>query len=159
MFEKFDALICKDDKISKDDLMVVLKEELIDVSVFDMMIISAEIIENNKYVQESQEIRSNDTVYNDYFDRDDFVEKLNQLKDIYKHSSLDRKNKSPIINLVVSLYTTFVLDEPIHPIGTPFPGSLEVIMENGVYYCPVKEANMDTPNSVCRLCIAEQLEF
>ena len=40
MFEKFDALICKDDKISKDDLMVVLKEELIDVSVFDMMIIS-----------------------------------------------------------------------------------------------------------------------
>ena len=176
MFEKFDALVGEDDKISKDDLMVVLKEELADVSVFDMMIISAEIIENNKYVQESyqekskkiyidfflnrvKEIRSNDTVYNDYFDRDDFVEKLNQLKDIYKHSSLDRKNKSPIINLVVSLYTTFVLDEPIHPIGTPFPGSLEVIMENGVYYCPVKEANIDTPNSVCRLCIAEQLDF
>ena len=176
MFEKFDALVGEDDKISKDDLMVVLKEELADVSVFDMMIISAEIIENNKYVQESyqekskkiymdfflnrvKEIRSNDTVYNDYFNRDDFVDKLNQLKDIYKHSSLDRKNKSPIINLVVSLYTTFVLDEPIHPIGTPFPGSLEVIMENGVYYCPVKEANMDTPNSVCRLCIAEQLDF
>ena len=176
MFEKFDALVGEDDKISKDDLMVVLKEELVDVSVFDMMIISAEIIENNKYVQESyqekskkiymdfflnrvKEIRSNDTVYKDYFDRDDFVEKLNDLKDIYKIGSIDRKNKSPLINLVVSLYTTFVLDEPIHPIGTPFPGSLEVIMENGVYYCPVKEANMDTPNSVCRLCIAEQLDF
>ena len=176
MFEKFDALIGEDDKISKDDLMVVLKEELTDVSVFDLMIISAEIIENNKYVQESyqekskkiyidfflnrvKEIRSNDTVYNDYFDRDDFVEKLNDLKDIYKLVSKDRKSKTPLINLVVSLYTTFVLDEPIHPIGTPFPGSLEVIMENGVYYCPVKEANMDTPNSVCRLCIAEQLDF
>ena len=176
MFEKFDALVGEDDKISKDDLMVVLKEELADVSVFDMMIISAEIIENNKYVQESyqekskkiyidfflnrvKEIRSNDTVYKDYFDRDDFIEKLNDLKDIYKIGSIDRKNKSPLINLVVSLYTTFVLDEPIHPIGTPFPGSLEVIMENGVYYCPVKEANMDTPNSVCRLCIAEQLDF
>ena len=176
MFEKFDALVGEDDKISKDDLMVVLKEELADVSVFDMMIISAEIIENNKYVQESyqekskkiyidfflnrvKEIRSNDTVYKDYFDKDDFVEKLNDLKDIYKIGSIDRKNKSPLINLVVSLYTTFVLDEPIHPIGTPFPGSLEVIMENGVYYCPVKEANMDTPNSVCRLCIAEQLDF
>lgn len=176
MFEKFDALIGEEDKISKDDLMVVLKEELTDVSVFDLMIISAEIIENNKYVQESyqekskkiyidfflnrvKEIRSNDTVYNDYFNRDDFVEKLNNLKEIYKSVSTDRKNKSPLINLVVSLYTTFVLDEPIHPIGTPFPGSLEVIMENGVYYCPVKEANMDTPNSVCRLCIAEQLEF
>ena len=176
MFEKFDALVGEDDKISKDDLMVVLNEELADVSVFDMMIISAEIIENTKYVQESyqekskkiyidfflnrvKEIRSNDTVYNDYFDRDDLVEKLNDLKDIYKHVPIDRKNKSPLINLVVSLYTTFVLDEPIHPLGTPFPGSLEVIMENGVYYCPVKEANMDTPNSVCRLCIAEQLDF
>ena len=176
MFEKFDALVGEDDKISKDNLMIVLKEELIDVSVFDMMIISAEIIENNKYVQKSYqekskkiyvdsfinrvtEIRSNDTVYNDYFNRDDFVEKLNNLKDIYKSVSTDRKNKSPLINLVVSLYTTFVLDEPIHPIGTPFPGSLEVIMENGVYYCPVKEANIDTPNSVCRLCIAEQLDF
>jgi uncharacterized protein (UPF0305 family) len=176
MFEKFDALVGEDDKISKDDLMVVLKEELADVSVFDMMIISAEIIENNKYVQESyqekskkiyiyfflnrvKEIRSNDTVYKDYFDRDDFIEKLNDLKDIYKIGSINRKNKSPLINLLVSLYTTFVLDEPIHPLGTPFPGSLEVIMENGVYYCPVKEANMDTPNSVCRLCIAEQLDF
>ena len=177
MFEKFDALIGEDDKISKDDLMIVLKEELSDVSVFDLMIISAEIIENNKYVQKSyqekskkiyvdsfinrvNEIRSNDTVYDDYFNRDDFVEKLNDLKDIFKLvSKEDRKNKSSIISFVVSLYTTFVLDEPIHPIGTPFPGSLEVMMENGVYYCPVKEANIDTPNSVCRLCIAEQLDF
>ena len=31
MFEKFDALISEDDKISKDDLMIVLKEELVDV--------------------------------------------------------------------------------------------------------------------------------
>ena len=176
MFEKFDALVGEDDKISKDDLMIVLKEELSDVSVFDLMIISAEIIENNKYVQKSyqekskkiyvdsfinrvNEIRSNDTVYDDYFNRDDFVEKLNDLKDIFKLVSKDRKNKSSIISFVVSLYTTFVLDEPIHPIGTPFPGSLEVMMENGVYYCPVKEANIDTPNSVCRLCIAEQLDF
>ena len=105
------------------------------------------------------EIRSNDTVYDDYFNRDDFVEKLNDLKDIFKLVSKDRKNKTSIISFVVSLYTTFVLDEPIHPIGTPFPGSLEVIIENGVYYCPVKEANIDTPNSVCRLCIAEQLDF
>ena len=63
------------------------------------------------------------------------------------------------LKATVELFVPIVLDEPIHPIGTPFPGSLEVIMENGVYYCPVKEANIDTPNSVCRLCIAEQLDF
>ena len=39
MFEKFDALMGEDDKISKDDLMLVLKEELTEVSVFDMMVI------------------------------------------------------------------------------------------------------------------------
>ncbi len=176
MFEKFDALIGEDDKISKDDLMLVLKEELIDVSVFDMMIISAEIIENNKYVQESyqekskkiyidfflnrvKEIRSNDTVYNDYFDRDDFVEKLNQLKDIYKHSSLDRKNKSPIINLVVSLYTTFVLDEPIHPIGTPFPGNLKIKKLGKFYYCPVKATQKNTEGAVCNICISREIDY
>ena len=58
MFEKFDALVGEDDKISKDDLMIVLKEELTDVSVFDLMVISAEIIENNKYVQESYQEKS-----------------------------------------------------------------------------------------------------
>ena len=58
MFEKFDALIGDDDKISKDDLMIVLKEELSDVSVFDLMTISALIIENNKYVKESYQEKS-----------------------------------------------------------------------------------------------------
>jgi Uncharacterized protein conserved in archaea len=27
---------------------------------------------------------------------------------------------------IISLYTTFVLDEPIHPVGTPFPGGLKL---------------------------------
>ena len=66
MFEKFDALIGEDDKISKDDLMLVLKEELTGVSVFDMMVISAEIIENNKYVQESYQEKSK-KIYIDFF--------------------------------------------------------------------------------------------
>ena len=66
MFEKLDALIGEDDRISKDDLMVVLKEELSDVSVFDLMIISAEIIENNKYVQESYQEKSK-RIYIDFF--------------------------------------------------------------------------------------------
>ncbi|WP_325206273.1 DUF2115 family protein [Methanobrevibacter ruminantium] len=30
---------------------------------------------------------------------------------------------------------------------------------NGKYYCPVKDANVDSPNAVCKMCIAEQLEF
>ena len=35
---------------------------------------------------------------------------------------------------------------------------LKVEEKDGAYYCPVKEANLDSPNAVCNMCIAEQLE-
>ena len=60
---------------------------------------------------------------------------------------------------IVSLYTTYILEEPIHPVGTPFPGSLKVEEKDGVFYCPVKDANLESPNAVCKMCIAEQLDF
>ena len=31
--------------------------------------------------------------------------------------------------------------------------------KDGVFYCPVKDANLESPNAVCKMCIAEQLEF
>ena len=63
------------------------------------------------------------------------------------------------IYAIISLYTTFVLEEPIHPVGTKFPGELEVEYDDGVYYCPVKENNVDNPKAICQFCIAEQLEY
>ena len=31
--------------------------------------------------------------------------------------------------------------------------------KDGKFYCPVKDANLESPNAVCKMCIAEQLEF
>ncbi|MGZ7108680.1 MAG: DUF2115 family protein, partial [Methanobacterium sp.] len=69
-----------------------------------------------------------------------------------------RSNESGFFKIykIVSLYTTFILDEPIHVVGTPFPGGFKVKYENGRYLCPVKEKQKDNPGAVCGFCIAEQ---
>lgn len=59
---------------------------------------------------------------------------------------------------IISLYTTFILNEPIHIVGTRFPGGFKVKYENKEYYCPVKESQKDNPNAVCAFCISKQDE-
>lgn len=59
---------------------------------------------------------------------------------------------------IISLYTTFIKEEPIHQVGTPFPGGFQVKKENDKYTCPVKKNNEDNPLAVCPFCIAEQDE-
>ena len=68
----------------------------------------------------------------------------------------DKSNKFPLIYVITSLYTTFILEEPIHPVGSEFPGSLFVEERNGEFYCPVKGNQKDNPNAICHLCLAEQ---
>ena len=91
--------------------------------------------------------------------KDEFIDSVATLKSYQNEESKTSKTKFPLVYGIVSLYTTYILEEPIHPVGTPFPGSLKVIEKDGVFYCPVKEANLEAPNAVCKMCIAEQLEF
>ena len=67
-----------------------------------------------------------------------------------------KDDKFPLIYVITSLYTTFILEEPIHPVGSEFPGSLKVTEENGIFYCPVKENQENNPNAICHLCLALQ---
>jgi uncharacterized protein (UPF0305 family) len=62
----------------------------------------------------------------------------------------------PIIYQIISIYTSYVLDEPIHVVGTEFPGGFKVRYADGKYLCPVKEKQKNNPNAVCGFCIAEQ---
>jgi uncharacterized protein (UPF0305 family) len=59
---------------------------------------------------------------------------------------------------IISLYTTFIKDEPIHQVGTLFPGGFTVKKEGAKYTCPVKENNNENPLALCPFCIAEQDE-
>jgi uncharacterized protein (UPF0305 family) len=53
-------------------------------------------------------------------------------------------------------FTMFVLTEPAHPVGTPFPGGQIVDEWEGTYLCPVRDMADDVPYALCPYCPAIQ---
>ena len=174
MCADFSNLIANDESISGNSLFEILKKYSSNISVFDMMAFSSQVIEENKYVQENyredsqksyiesflyrvKDISKDTSDYSKNIDKQSLDDAITTLK--VNHTEDTTKNKNLLIFYIASLYATFLLEEPIHPVGTPFPGSLKVEQENGKFYCPVRDANIDTPNAVCNICLAEQLEF
>lgn len=160
--------------ITGNSIFQILKKHASTVSVFDMMRFTSQVMEENRYVQESysedsqksyiesflMRVRDIAKDVNDYektIDREELRNAIESLKANY--STETSKNKTPLIFYLGSLYATFILEESIHPVGTPFPGSLKVEEKQGKFYCPVRDANIDTPNAVCNICLAEQLDF
>lgn len=176
MYAELSNLIIDDNISTGSDVLEILKKYSSTISVFDMMDFTSHVIEENKYVQESyredsqksyiesflfriKDILNDNNNYPQNIDRESFGEAVEVLKTHYETGIQETKTKAPLIFEIASIYATFILREPIHPVGTPFPGSLKVKKENGEFLCPVKEANIDTPNAVCNICLAEQLEF
>ena len=176
MYDAFSNVVSNEEEISTDSVLKILKEYCGTISVFDLMEVNAEMIEESKYVQENykhkshevyakyflgriRDVRGDNTSYQHNINKEEFIDAVATLKSYHINESVTSKSKFPLIYGIISIYTTFVLEEPIHPVGTPFPGSLKVEEKNGVYYCPVKDANMESPNAVCKMCIAEQLDF
>lgn len=176
MYDDFSKVVSNEEKISTESVLDVLKEYSSTISVFDLMKVNAEMIEDTKYVQDNykhkshavyvkyflariKDVRSDNNNYNHDIDKDEFIDAVATLKSYHLNESVTSKTKFPLIYGIISIYTTFILKEPIHPVGTPFPGSLKVEEKDGVFYCPVKEANLESPNAVCKMCIAEQLDF
>ena len=176
MYDDISGIVVGEEEVSCQAVLEVLKQYCATISVFDLMEVNAEMIEESKYVQENykdkshgvyakyflgriKEIRDDNTHYSRNIDKEDFIDSVATLKSYHENESLISKTKFPLIYGIVSLYTTYILEEPIHPVGTPFPGSLKVEEKDGVFYCPVKDANLESPNAVCKMCIAEQLDF
>ena len=176
MYRDFSGVVSGEKTVSSMAVLEILKKYSSTISVFDLMQVNAEMIEESKYVQENykdkshgvyakyflgriREIRNDDNLYENKIDREEFVDAVATLNSYHIEESMSHKTKFPLIYGIVSLYTTFILEEPIHPVGTPFPGSLYVEEKDGMFYCPVKDANMESPNAVCKMCLAEQLDF
>ena len=168
--------ITYEEKISGNSVLEILKSYCSTISVFDMMAVSAEIIEENKYVQASyredsqksyvetfilrvKEILADNNDYGKSIDKEEFADAIKTLMSNHENQTEKSKTKFPLIGCMASIYTTFLLEEPIHKVGTLFPGSLKVEEKDGKFYCPVRDANIDTPNAVCNICLAEQLDF
>lgn len=53
-------------------------------------------------------------------------------------------------------FTIFVMEEPAHPVGTPFPGGQIVDEWEGEYLCPVRDRADGVPFALCPFCPARQ---
>lgn len=60
------------------------------------------------------------------------------------------------LKYLLSAFTMFVLAEPAHPVGTPFPGGQIVDEWEGAYLCPVRDMADDVPYALCPYCPAVQ---
>jgi uncharacterized protein (UPF0305 family) len=53
-------------------------------------------------------------------------------------------------------FAMYVLDEPGHPVGMPFPGG-EIVRKSGnQYYCPIRDKEEEIFYSICNFCPALQ---
>ena len=60
------------------------------------------------------------------------------------------------LNYLLSAFTMFVMEEPAHPVGTPFPGGQIVDEWEMTYLCPVRDKADDVAFALCPYCPAVQ---
>lgn len=64
--------------------------------------------------------------------------------------------KNRLFYYLVAAFVMFVLDEPGHPVGTPFPGGFKVEHRSDGYYCLIRDKEKDVFWSICNFCPAKQ---
>lgn len=83
----------------------------------------------------------------------------------YVRLKRDTEDDEPIYGLTGSLFYfelscfyLFVLEEPGHPAGMPFPGGFTVERRPDGVYCPIRDKEKDIEHSICNFCPARQDE-
>lgn len=163
------------DKVTQSEIMEILKKYADIISVQDLMIASVRMRKEGEYIQAQyrdkyleiyikyfilrmKEVLSFEDYNDSAIDKQAFDESFPMLERTFEKEKIsdDKNDKFPLIYVITSLYTTFILKEPIHPVGSEFPGSLKVEERNGTYLCPVKDNQKDNDDAICHLCLAEQ---
>lgn len=163
------------DAITKTELMKILKKYAETISVYDLMIAAAQMRKDGEFVHAQyrekyleiyvkhflmrmKEVLQNDSYDDGNIDKKAFDECFPMLKRTFEKERLGdlSSDKFPLIYVITALYTTFIIEEPIHPVGSEFPGSLKVEERNGEFLCPVKDNQKDNVDAICHLCLAEQ---
>jgi uncharacterized protein (UPF0305 family) len=160
-------------KIKKQELLEVLKKEASRIHMHDIMLASAFIQEDAKYMQAGyredfvqkftkafiirfKDIREDKKDYEGYIDSKNLQEFIKVLEKQIEESNIRQELYFLRLAKIVSIYTTFILEASIHPVGTSFPGGFKVKFENQEYLCPVKEKQLNTPGALCRFCVSKQ---
>lgn len=160
-------------KISKNELLGILKNEASMIHMHDIMLASVFIQEDAKYMPAGyredfiknftrafiirfKDIREDKTNYEGYINTQKLKEFMEVLENQMKESKTEQEQIFLRLARIVSAYTTFILESSIHPVGTSFPGGFKLKFENGEYLCPVKDKQIDTPGALCRFCVSRQ---
>ena len=162
-------------EILKSEIMEILKKYARIISVNDLMLATVRMRKDGEYVHAQyrekylqiyikyfimrmKEIKEKEDYIDRAIDKKSFDESFPMLEQTFNKERLTdaKDDKFPLIYVITALYTTFILEEPIHPVGSEFPGSLSVEEKNGKYFCPVKDNQKDNINAICHLCLAEQ---
>lgn len=172
MVDKLDELDFNQE-INKNNLLKTLKKEARAIHILDIMKASNFIREDASFMPPKERDDYIARFTKAFFTRikdikDDPVDytgvvnpvKLSEfLKVQAEMSRMSRNNDEKCfhhIACVVSTYTAFVKEESIHPVGTRFPGGFTLRLVDGIYLCPVKDKQKDTPSALCRFCVSVQ---
>jgi uncharacterized protein (UPF0305 family) len=162
-------------EIRRKKLFSILRSEALLINLQDIMKASLFVINDSKYVQGSyrqkyikaytnafilriKDVKEHQEDNTEYLDVKEVKEAIELLLEQEKIATEGGEMDPGFFRIykIISIYTTFVLEEPVHPVGTPFPGGLEVKYNGKNYLCPVKERQKDNSGAVCGFCIAEQ---
>ena len=69
-----------------------------------------------------------------------------------------RNPKNRLFYYLIAAFTMFVLEEPGHPVGMPFPGGFKVELRGDDYYCLIRDKEKEVFYSICNFCPALQNE-
>ena len=167
--------LSQNEEITKSEIMGILKKYARIISVNDLMLATAYIRKDGEYVQaryrekyleiyikyfilRMKEVKEKKDYVDSTIDKVALEESFPLLENTFKKERIPGADDSKfaLIYVITSVYTTFILEEPIHPVGSEFPGNLSVEEKDGKYFCPVKDNQKDNENAICHLCLAEQ---
>jgi uncharacterized protein (UPF0305 family) len=78
--------------------------------------------------------------------------------DAHERNPYFRNPKYRLFYYLISAFTMFVIDEPGHPEGMPFPGGFTVEKRGRDYYCLIRDKEKEVFYSICNFCPAIQSE-
>jgi uncharacterized protein (UPF0305 family) len=79
-------------------------------------------------------------------------------KDSSERNPYFHNPKNRLFYYLIAAFTMFVLDEPGHPVGMPFPGGFFVEQRGRDYYCLIRDKEKEVFYSICNFCPAHQTE-
>lgn len=164
-----------EEELSRNKLRDILKSQAKNLHMKDIMLASSFLREDAKYMPASyredyierfsrafftriREIKEDSENYTGTVN----VERLREFFDV-----LDEQDNTAVgsnekcfvkIARIIATYSTFVQREPIHPLGTRFPGGFVLHIENNEFLCPVKKRQMKNPSALCKFCVSVQDE-